>query len=197
MRYAPRMGAAVLQLKMTPAEYLAFERRSEEKHEYADGEIFAMAGAKRRHNLIATNLGGELRQALRDRPCEIYPSDMRVSIPSARRYVYPDVTVVCDTPVFTDDEDDTLENPTAVFEVTSDSTEGYDRGDKFAKYRTVASIAEYVLVSHRAVAIDHYTRMPEGTWVLRTYGPGQRVAMVACGIDLAVNEVYLKVFPAA
>jgi len=190
------MGDAAAHLKMIPAEYLALERSSEEKHEYADGETFAMAGAKRRHNLIANNIGGELRQALRDRACEVYPSDMRVFIPSANRYVYPDVTVVCDGPVFTDDEDDTLENPTAVFEVTSDSTEGYDRGEKFAKYRTVASIAEYVLVAHRAAAIDHYTRMPDGTWVLRAFGPGERVAMRSCGIDLAVDEVYLKVFPA-
>ena len=143
------MGDAALPRKMTPAEYLAFERRSEEKHEYADGEIFAMAGAKRRHNLIAVNVGGELRQALRDRPCEVYPSDMRVLIASVSRYVYPDVSVVCDGPAFTDDEDDTLVNPTAIFEVTSASTEGYDRGDKFAKYRTVPSIAEVVIVSHR------------------------------------------------
>ncbi|MEO7331333.1 MAG: Uma2 family endonuclease [Minicystis sp.] len=157
------MGDPPLRVHMTPAEYLAFERSAEGKHELADGEIFAMAGAKRAHNLIANNVGGELRQALRDRSCEVYPADMRVHIAAEGRYVYPDVTVVCGGPTFTDDEQDTFENPTVVFEVTSDSTEGYDRGDKFAKYRTIPSLAEYVLVSHRSAAVDHYTRMPDGT----------------------------------
>jgi Uma2 family endonuclease len=191
------MGDAALRLKMSADAYLAFERSAAEKHEYADGEIFSMAGAKRRHNLIANNIGGELRQALRDRPCEVYPSDMRVRIPAEEQYVYPDVTVACDGPRFTDDEDDTLENPTVIFEVTSDSTEAYDRGDKFAKYRSVASLAEYVLVSHRSAAVDHYTRRPDGGWLLRAFGPGERFTLSSCGVELSVDELYLKVFPAA
>ncbi|MFO0759101.1 MAG: Uma2 family endonuclease [Byssovorax sp.] len=189
------MGDAAQRIRMTPAEYLAFERSAETKHEYADGEIFAMAGAKRGHNLIVTNVTAELRQALRDRPCEVYPSDMRVHIASAERYVYPDVSVVCGEPIFLDDTEDTLENPMVLVEVTSDSTEGYDRGDKFAKYRTVRSVVDYVIVSHHSAAIDHYTRMADGSWRLLSYGPGERFTLSSCQVELSVDEVYLKVFP--
>src|SRR5262245_26620705 len=146
MGYAVNVSTAEKR-RMTREEYLEFERASEEKHEFFDGEVFAMAGARRRHNQIVINIGGELRQALRERTCEVYASDMRVRIPETNRYVYPDVTIACGEPRFEDAKEDTLVNPTIVFEVLSDSTEAYDRGDKFALYQTIPSLAEVVLVA--------------------------------------------------
>ena len=124
----------------TPAEYLALERAADAKSEYLDGEIVAMTGGSRAHSLIAANLVRELGNALRERPCEVYGSDLRVSVALAGLYAYPDVTVVCGQPTFTDDERDTLENPTVIVEVLSPSTEGLDRGAKFTRYRRLPSL---------------------------------------------------------
>lgn len=132
---------------LPPGEYLAVERQHEYKSEYIDGEMIAMVGASRRHNIIGINITREISQQLKGRPCENYASDMRVRIPSKRMYTYPDVVVVCDEPRFEDDYLDTLLNPTVIIEVLSKSTEPYDRFQKFAFYRTSASLAEYVLVA--------------------------------------------------
>ena len=182
---------------MSPAEYFALERSSLEKHEYCDGEVFAMAGAKSRHNVIVGNIVGEFRSLLRARPCEVYPSDMRVELVGEGRYVYPDAVVVCDGPRFLDDGEDTLLNPTVVFEVLSDSTEAYDRGEKFQAYQGVASVREIVLVETKKARVERYARQGDGSWVLRAYGAGERVPVEACGVELAVDEVYLKAFAAA
>src|SRR5262249_3462500 len=127
-------------------EYLALERRSETRSEYLDGEIFAMAGASRSHNLIAGNSFAALHQQLRGRVCEVYSNDMRVLASAAGLLTYPDVTVSCD-PQFTDDEVDTLISPTLIIEVLSPSTESYDRGGKFASYRTIPPFVEYLLLA--------------------------------------------------
>jgi Uma2 family endonuclease len=185
------MGEAAQRVAMPPEEYLAFERASDVKHEYIDGDIFAMAGAPEDHNLIVTNLAAELRAALRER-CRVYPSDMKVWVEMGNRYLYPDVTVAC-APRFKDDKRDLLLNPTVIIEVLSDSTEAYDRGDKFEQYQSLPSLAEYALVSHRHQRVDHYTRKPEGTWLLRVFGPGSRVAFPVCGCDVAMEEIYLNV----
>src|SRR5262245_50639784 len=126
------MGEAAQKARMTAEEYLAFERASEQKHEYADGEIFAMSGGTYEHGLIAGNVLGELRGALLERPCTVQGSDVRVKAVATKRYLYPDVSVVCGRPVFEDETRDTLLNPRVIVEVLSDSTERYDRGDKFA-----------------------------------------------------------------
>src|SRR5580698_2706245 len=123
-------GEAAQKRSWTPDEYLAMERSSPEKHEYCDGEVFAMAGASEKHNLIVANVVGELRNLLRRRPCKVYPSDMRVKIPATGLYTYPDASIVCHRPAFEDDTADTLLNPQAIVEVLSDSTEDYDRGTK-------------------------------------------------------------------
>src|SRR5918997_1049049 len=115
---------------VTTEEYLAFERAAEYKNEYFDGEIVAMTGASRRHNLINVNVLSELHGQLRRAPCEVYPSEMRVRIPAANLYTYPDVTVVCGEPKFEDDYVDTLLNPTLIVEVLSKSTAMYDRTQK-------------------------------------------------------------------
>lgn len=190
------MGQPALDIGLSPADYLAFERTSEMKHEYADGEIFAMSGGTREHSLLAGNILGELRLALLERRCEVYTSDMRVQIPSTRRYVYPDVSVVCSQPLFADDERDTLLNPSVVVEVLSDSSESYDRGDKFAQYRTLASIKEYVLVSQKTVLIEHFRRHTDGTWVFSVLGPGERLVLPTIECSIEVDRAYLKVFDA-
>ncbi|HEX7956720.1 MAG TPA: Uma2 family endonuclease, partial [Pyrinomonadaceae bacterium] len=116
---------------LTPDEYLAVERGSEVKSEYLAGEVFAMVGASRRHNLIASNIIRVLGNQLLERPCNVYPSDMRVKVGAIGKYTYPDVTVACAEEMFDDAEQDTLLNPLVIVEVLSESTEAYDRGKKF------------------------------------------------------------------
>ncbi len=178
----------------TPAEYLAWERTSPEKHEYFRGEVFAMAGASREHNLIVANLITALTVALRDRPCEAYPSDMRVKVPSTGLYTYPDVSVVCGRPEFEDDALDTLLNPQALVEVLSDTTERYDRGKKFEQYRTLVSLRDYVLVAQDQVLVEHFAKQADGSWVLRELRAGNRVGLGSIGCAVDVDEVYRKVF---
>lgn len=178
--------------KMTAAEYLAFERSALEKHEFSNGELFAMAGAPRRHNLLVGNVVRELGNVLRERPCEVYPSDMRVKDPASDRYVYPDAVVVCAPPSFVDDVEDTLINPTVLVEVLSPSTEAYDRGEKFDLYRSISSVSDYVLVSTSQEKIEHYTRQEDGSWRYEVHHAGDRVHLASCGCELSVDEVYLK-----
>ncbi|WP_438022279.1 Uma2 family endonuclease [Sorangium sp. So ce233] len=188
------MAQKAPEAKLSPEEYLALERSSEQKHEYADGEVFAMSGGTREHSLIAVNVVGELRSALRARPCEAHASDLRIKNVTANRYVYPDASVVRGQPLFEDEHRDTLLNPTAVFEVLSESSERYDRGDKFALVRGLPSITDYVLLSQLHVEIEHFCRQPDGTWLLRVLGPGEQLQLASIGCDLAVDELYLKVF---
>ncbi|MEM9463683.1 MAG: Uma2 family endonuclease, partial [Myxococcota bacterium] len=122
------MTAATPNVSQAPEHYLAFERASEIKHEYWYGETFAMTGASRRHNLLVANIVRLLGNALLDRHCEIYPSDMRVASASRDVFTYPDVTVMCEHPRFLDDVHDTLVNPSVLIEVLSPSIEAYDRG---------------------------------------------------------------------
>ena len=177
-----------------PEEYLAFERKAEYKNEYIDGEVVAMTGASRRHNLITINLGREISQQLKGRACEAYASDMRVRIPSKRMYTYPDVVVVCDEPQFEDDGLDTLLNPTVIIEVLSESTERYDRFNKFAFYRTIEPLAEYVLVAQHEYRVEQYTKQPDGRWLLsdhRSLEDVVELASIQC--TLTLREVYEKV----
>src|SRR2546423_7792204 len=112
----------------TPEQYLALEREAEYKSEYINGQIYAMSGASREHNLIAVNIVSELHALLRGQPCEAYMSDMRVKVSQTGMYTYPDVVAVCGGPRFEDEHGDTLINPTVIVEVLSPSTEAYDRG---------------------------------------------------------------------
>ena len=150
----------------TPEEYLGLERQAQCKSEYYAGEIFAMAGASRWHNLIVTNVIGELRSQLKGRPCTTYPSDMRVKVSPTGLYTYPDVTVVCGEARFEDNEQDTLLNPTLIVEVLSESTEACDCGGKFAHYRKLTSLMEYVLITQTKPHIEHYLRKPDNRWLL-------------------------------
>jgi Uma2 family endonuclease len=175
-------------------EYLELERAAEERHELIDGEMFAMSGGTREHSLIAANITGELRAALRPKPCEVLSSDLRIRIEALNRYTYADAIAVCGPPLFLDERRDTLLNPTALFEVLSDSTESYDRGEKFAGYRTLPSLQEYVLVSQKRELVEHFHRQADGSWLLRVCGAGESVSLPSLACELAVDEIYLKVF---
>lgn len=178
----------------TAQEYLAWERLQPTKHEFFQGEIFAMAGATREHNLLVVNIAAELRNALRKKPCEVYPSDMRSSIPTTGLYTYPDVVVVCGKPEFQDAVHDTLLNPKVLVEVLSESSESYDRGKKFEHYRSVASFTEYVLVAQDQVLVEHFSRQPDDSWLLREARAGGRITLPSIDCSIEVDEIYLKVF---
>ena len=179
---------------LTPEEYLAIERKAESKSEYINGEMVAMTGASRRHNLVVVNIVGEIGQQLKGRSCEMYANDMRVRVPSTRLYSYTDLVVVCGEPQFEDDYFDTLLNPTLIIEVLSESTEGYDRGKKFGFYRTIPSLAEYLLVAQDELRIEQYAKQPDGRWLLSEYRSMEDVAELASiQCQLALKEVYDKV----
>ncbi|MBL8163980.1 MAG: Uma2 family endonuclease [Anaerolineae bacterium] len=176
----------------TVEEYLAFERSSEERHEFIDGDIYMMSGASRNHNLIVFNVSGIFRSQLKGKPCEAYISDMRVGVPKGN-YLYPDVVVVCGTPTFADKNVDTLLNPTLIIEVLSESTERYDRGKKFTDYRTLQSLQEYILIAQDKAYFERYVRQDDA-WLLREVrGLDATLELSAIGCTLALAEVYDKV----
>jgi len=182
------------QKRYTPEEYLALERQAQCKSEYYAGDICAMAGASRWHNLIVTNVLREISLQLKGRPCTAYPSDMRVKISPTGLYTYPDVTVVCGAAQFEDTQQDTLLNPTLIVEVLSESTEAYDRGGKFAHYRKLASLIEYVLIAQTKPDIEHYIRQPDNRWLLEeAESLHGTVHFPAIDCHLSLAEVYDKV----
>src|SRR5918996_4787203 len=178
----------------TAEEYLALERQAQCKSEYYAGDISAMAGASRWHNLIVANVIGELWSQLKGRPRTTYPSDMRVKVSPTGLYTYPDVTVVCSEAQFEDHQQDTLLNPTLIVEVLSESTEAYDRGGKFAHYRKLASLMEYVLITQTKPHIEHYVRQPDSRWLLaEADNLHDTVHLPSIDCHLALAEVYDKV----
>lgn len=182
------------QPRHSPEEYLALDRRAEVKSEYIDGEIVAMAGASREHNLIALNFAAELHFQLKGHPCETYMADMRLGVDLAHNYAYPDVAVVCGEPEFLDDShSDILLNPTVLVEVLSPSTEDYDRGRKFARYRRLGTLTDYVLVAQDRMQVEHYTRAGM-RWSLVEYGePDAVIELPSIGCCLTLADVYARV----
>ena len=191
---------------LTPQEYLAIERQAETKSEYFNGQmfplhgmgkphdVFAMVGASRKHNLIAANIIVALGQQLRDKPCELYPSDMRVRVPATNLYTYPDVVVACGEPKFEDDYFDTLLNPTLIVEVLSPSTASYDRIKKFGYYRTIESLSEYLLIAQDEYKVEQYIKQPDGRWLLsdiRSLEGTIELPSIQCILSLA--DVYARV----
>jgi Uma2 family endonuclease len=179
---------------LTPAEYLAMERASDDKHEYFDGEIQSVTGAREEHNLIVANVLRELGVQLKGREARIYPSDMRVRIPSENRYVYPDVSALAGRPEFEDEERDTLLNPQVIFEVLSRTTEAYDRGEKFFLYRTLPSDRECVLIVQNRPQIEHFSRREGAEWLLKTYTDWEAViALPTIDCRLLLSDIYYNV----
>ena len=154
---------------LSPEQYLALEETSPVKHEYIDGEIHAMAGATDAHVTLTGNLFAELLSHLRGSGCRVYFSDMKAQIDAINRYYYPDVMVTCDKK---DQNEQTFKrHPVLIVEVLSDSTTGFDRGDKFADYQTLDSLQEYVLVNTHRQRVECFRRNAKGLWVLQSYSP--------------------------
>ena len=191
------MSAVALQPRLTTEQYLDLERKASNKSEYLSGHIYAMAGASREHNLITVNISSGLHVQTRNGPCEVYANDMRLKISQTDLYTYPDVTVVCDKPRFEDTQFDTLLNPIVLVEVLSPSTEAYDRGEKFAHYRRLESLQEYILFAQDRARVEHYLRQGE-QWLLTEVSDLDGVLnLVSIRCNLSLGEIYANVeFPA-
>lgn len=186
--------ASVPEIFLRPEEYLAIERKAEYKSEYVDGVMYAMAGASERHNLIVGNVVASLHFPLRKTPCKVYPSDMKVRLPNARKFFYPDVSVVCGDARFADEERDVLLNPLLVVEVLSESTAAYDRGKKFQSYQQIESLQEYLLVTQDEFVIEHYVRQPDDKWLYtKATGLEASVRLPSLSCEIALSDVYDKV----
>jgi Uma2 family endonuclease len=175
-------------------EYLALECKASYKSEYYAGEIFALSGASRAHNIIVANVTTSLNTQLEHRDCEVYPNDMRVRTPDSLLYTYPDVVVVCGEPQFEDDSVDTLLNPTLLVEVLSPSTEMRDRTKKFADYRKITSLREYILVAQEECRVTQYVRQASDTWLFQEAShlkEALHLASIDC--DLVLERIYRKV----
>lgn len=180
--------------QLTESEYLAMERQAEFKSEFYRGEMFAMTGASRPHNLIVGNAIASLHQQLLDRECEVYPSDMRVKVSSCGLYTYPDVSVACQQPQFEDGEFDTLLNPVFIVEVLSKSTEAYDRGAKFEMYRQLPSLQTYLLIAQDRIHVELFQRQSSEHWLLTEFNdPSDVVSLDGLNVNLSVASLYLKV----
>jgi Uma2 family endonuclease len=178
---------------VTPGEYLDLERKSEIRSEYIAGRIFAKSGSNLRHNLIVGNLVVQLSSQMRGRACEAFAVAMRVKVRATGMYAYPDIVAVCGEPRLEDAHFDTLLNPQVIVEVLSESTEAYDRGEKFAHYRRLDTLREYVLVAQDKVRVEHYVREGE-QWILSEISDPDgtlHLASVDCHVRLAV--IYEKV----
>lgn len=177
-------------LAMTYAEYLAFEAESETKHEWLRGEVFTMAGGTPEHAALSMSVGGELRSNLRGRPCRVYSADLRVKVQATGLSTYPDVSIVCGKLETAPDDPQAAVNPIVLVEVLSDSTEAYDRGEKFAHYRRIPSLREYVVVSQHEPRIEVHRLNEAGHWELHEATVGESVELTSIGCRLSVDEVY-------
>lgn len=190
------MNQAVAGKLLSEKEYLNLEEKSKIRHEFMDGEIFAMAGASRKHNLASTNISTELNLQLRETDCEVYASDFRVRIRDGHS-VYPDVAVACGE-IEPTDNDKTLLNPIVVFEVLSKSTQKRDRGDKAEDYFKLKSLKDYILVSQYRVRVEHFARQNNNEWTLKIYEDLEdllELKSVNCKISLKLIYLKLKLSP--
>lgn len=185
--------------RYTPEEYLELERQSDVRHEYYEGEIYAMAGETLKHSQICVNLAREVSSQLKGKPCQALSPNMKVRAQTKGLFAYPDLTVVCGEPIFHDQKRDVLLNPRVIFEVLSPSTERYDRTMKFFKYRQeIQDLTDYIIVSQDSAFIEHYEKQADGRWVHTVVGGLENVLNVAsinCVLSLA--EIYDRVEIAA
>lgn len=187
------MSSVAVAPRYTSEQYLKLERAAPYKSEFIGGRMHALAGASREHNLIVFNLAGELRPQLRGRPCEAYATDMRVKCQATTGYLYPDLVIVCGEPQFEDQESDTLLNPTVIIEVLSPSTEAGDRGYKFAHYRRIPSLQEYIMIAQDRVHVERAERRGNG-WFLTEMERLEDVLMLtSVGCTIPLSAIYEKV----
>ena len=174
--------------RWTVERYLEMERYSTVKHEFVDGQLYAMAGGARLHSAIGVNTVALLQRLVEGKPCQVYNSAMKLRL-NPKVYVYPDAAVSCDERDSAN-EDESIEHPLLVVEVLSDTTAAYDRGGKFDLYRTTDALREYVLVDTHRIGIEVYRRDDSNAWVVRQYGPGEMVAFDSIAGAVAIEELY-------
>lgn len=180
--------------KITPAQYIEFEKTATVRHEYLDGEIFAMVGASLNHNRINANTVSELRNKLKNSSCEAFASDMRVKIQEIEKYTYPDIVATCGDIDLESGEPDTLLNPIVIIEILSDSTESYDRGLKFEHYQHIQSLREYILISQDRCRIEKFKKAEDATWIYSSYTEKtQAVPIESINCDISLSEIYHRV----
>jgi Uma2 family endonuclease len=176
---------------MSPQEYLEWEKTQELRYEYIDGEVFAMTGGTKPHNRIALNLATELDDFLAEKKCEVYISDVKVQVSPSGPYHYPDVVVTCDE---RDKESiDLIQYPSLIVEVLSPSTEAFDRGKKFTRYRQCSTLKEYVLIESDEIGVECFRLNEQGLWVLHTYGEGDSLNLESVGMTIAIAKLYRQV----
>ena len=193
----PNLASDATKTSFTPDEYRAMEETAEERHEYCNGEIIAMSGGSPAHSRIAVDTTTFLNVALRDTNFQTYNGDLRIWIPSFNHGTYPDVLVIDGEPVFNGDRTDEILNPLLIVEVLSPSTEAYDRGEKFRKYRSLASFCEYLLVSQTEPYIEQYhnvDRQSNDRWQWQVYdGIDRAIELHSLNIQLPLAEVYRRI----
>lgn len=178
----------------TEEAYLELERNASYRSEYYRGEIFAMAGASEEHNTIAVNLSDALAPQLKGRPCRRYLFDMRLNIPKTGLYTYPDMMIVCGERKFTEAQPDTLTNPQIIIEILSDSTEAYDRGEKFRQYEQIPSLQEYILIAQDKVSVEQFVRDGTNKWTFYRYNnleDGLPLPTIQC--EIVVADIYAQI----
>lgn len=174
--------------QLTPAEYLEWEERQEFRHEYVDGEVYAMTGGSVNHGEIAANTINILRNHLRGGGCRVLTSDVKIQTLASNSYCYPDVSVTCDER----DRSATkfISHPCLIVEVLSPTTEAYDRGDKFALYRRSTTLQDYVLVSTNAMRVDLYQRNERSRWEILSYAAGDSIELLSLNLTVPVAQIY-------
>ncbi len=181
--------------RLTEAEYLALEGASDTRHEFVDGQVFAMSGASERHLDISVSLSALLYNALQKHPCKVYQGDLRVLVSASRSYFYPDLTIVCGERIFAEGTlAATLLNPQIIIEILSPSTELYDRTAKFTHYQQIKTLQDYVLVSQQAPRIECFSRGAGGTWILtQADGLSAMLKLPSIDITLALKDIYEQI----
>ena len=184
------MSAVLTEPPLTFEAYMAWEAEQPERHEFFAGEVFAMTGARATHNTIALNIAVALRDVLRNTSCRVFISDMKLHVASADASFYPDVFVSCDPRDRSPDAELVQRHPQLVVEVLSDSTAAFDRGQKFEAYRSLDSLAAYLLVEQHRPHADLFVRNAEGLWVLNPVGEGGTLTITSMGVELPMAAVY-------
>lgn len=178
----------------TPEQYLALERDADYKIQYLSGEIWAMAGISIPHNAISANVVSALSARFKGRSCQAFASDLRVTVTATGLRTYPDVVAVCGQIQVHPQDKDSLINPTVLVEVLSPSTEAFDRGEKFAHYRRIETLAEYVLISQDKVRVEHYVRRQDGHWDFSEISDQQQnLILSSLDCELPLSDIYDRV----
>lgn len=181
---------------MTPEEYLTWEATQEERHEFFQGEVYAMVGGTKAHNRIGINLLDQLDQHLGDGPCAVYFADIKTEMANGRDYFYPDLVVTCDERDQAEADSATesiVRFPCLVIEVLSPSTEAFDRGGKFAQFRALDSLQEYVLVQSKQAEVELFRRGEDNLWTLHPYGAEDSFRLESMGLEVPVDSLYRRV----